>query len=45
MLTDAQLARLVQDFYATVLERENAVRLHAPPHDDAVSEIRGAYYG
>ncbi|WP_437871374.1 DUF6538 domain-containing protein [Methylorubrum extorquens] len=45
MLTDAQLARLVQDFYATVLERENTVRLRAPPHDDAVSEIRGAYYG
>ncbi|CAO4181164.1 tyrosine-type recombinase/integrase [Methylorubrum extorquens] len=45
MLTDAQLVRLVQDFYATVLERENAVRLRAPPHDDTVSEIRGAYYG
>ena len=45
MLTDAQLARLVQDFYATVLQRENTVRLHAPPHDDTVSDIRGAYYG
>lgn len=45
MLTDAQLARLVQDFYATVLERENAMRLRLPPHDDAVSETRGAYYG
>jgi integrase len=45
MLTEAQLARLVQDFYATVLERENVVRLRARPHDDAISEIRGAYYG
>lgn len=45
MLTDAQLARLVQDFYATVLEQENAVRLRAAPYDDAVSEARGAYYG
>jgi integrase len=45
MLTDVQLARLVQDFYATVLERENVMRLRLPPHDDAVSETRGAYYG
>ncbi|KQP73779.1 hypothetical protein ASF41_18075 [Methylobacterium sp. Leaf111] len=43
MLTDAQLARLVQDFYATVLKRENAIRLRTPPHDDTVSETRGAY--
>lgn len=45
MLTDAQLTLLVQDFYATVLERENAIRLRTPPHNDTVSETRGAYYG
>nr|WP_305079442.1 site-specific integrase [Methylobacterium sp.] len=44
MLTDIQVARLVQDFYSTVLERENEVRLRLPPLDDEMAENRGAYY-
>ncbi len=36
--------RLVQDFYSTVLERENEVRLRRPPLDDEVAENLGAYY-
>jgi integrase len=45
MLTNAQLARLVQDFYDVILERENAMRLRGRPLDDAVVVARESYYG
>ena len=44
MLSEAQLARLVQDFYNSVLEKENLGRLSGPVLDDARVEARRTYY-
>jgi integrase len=44
MLTDDQLARLVQDFYAHVLDRENQVRLTRGLIPEEVRAQRSAYY-
>ena len=45
MLSDHQITRLVQDFYETILERENDVRLRFGFIDDEVRARRQAYYG
>ncbi len=44
MLTETQLAQLVQDFYDTVLKRENAIRLRGGFLDDDQVKARAAYY-
>lgn len=45
MLSDADLARLVQDFYATVLERENQLRLLGRlAMDDPQRQARADYW-
>ena len=43
MLTETELARLVQDFYDTVLMRENALRLRGRLIDDDEVKARGAH--
>ena len=44
MLTPDDLSRLVQDFYATVLEEENRVRLASGVLTPEICERRQAYY-
>ena len=44
MLSDTELARLVQDFYATILKRENDVRLASGYMTDEVRARRQTYY-
>ncbi|MEP9380315.1 DUF6538 domain-containing protein [Aquabacter sp. CN5-332] len=44
MLNDDQLARLVQDFYRTILERENLARLNQGHLDDEFRIKRLNYY-
>ncbi|TXM64826.1 site-specific integrase [Methylobacterium sp. WL12] len=44
MFTPDDLARLVQDFYATILEQENRHRLTGRPMTAEMCERRGAYY-
>lgn len=44
MLSEEQLARLVQDFYRTVLDRENEARLQAGFITDEIRLKRQAYY-
>lgn len=44
MLTTDQLARLVQDFYDIILERENVMRLRGEPLDEATVAGRESYY-
>lgn len=45
MLTDDQLARLVQDFYATVLRQEDDGRLNGTVISEQRRRARAAYYG
>ena len=45
MLTDAQLASMVQDFYALVLKQDNQLRLDSRrPIDEATRQARIAHY-
>jgi hypothetical protein len=44
MFTPDDLARLVQDFYETILEQENRLRLTGRPMTAEMCERRGAYY-
>jgi integrase len=45
MLSDDQLARLVQDFYATVLDQHNAGRLKGIPMSEEGRKWLAAHYG
>lgn len=44
MLTDDQLAEIVQDFYAHVLEQENRLRLRSSPIPEEVRAKRAAWF-
>lgn len=45
MLTDVQIARLVQDFYGLLLDQENAGRLVRPPITSELRAARAEHYG
>ncbi len=44
MLSEDQIARLVQDFYATIIERENTWRLKGQVLTEEVRQARISYY-
>jgi hypothetical protein len=45
MITDDQLARLVQDFYAAILEWENKARSRGPILSEASRQARSQWSG
>ncbi len=45
MLTEAQLARMVQDFYSLLLDTENLCRLREQPIDEVRRSGRARHYG